>query len=359
MSKEKEFFSNLEGMFPFLKARRKNRYWLHILLFLITAMTVVMSGTFWSNHDASNILNWQYGITYAILILTFISAHEFGHYFAARIHRVDATLPFYLPAPSELMPFGTFGAVIKTRSAILSKKALFDIGVAGPLAGFLVSLLFLIIGLMTLPSKDSIYQIHPGYLIYFGKIPDTGLHFGDTLLFKILSEIFVKPGAWLPPMNEIYHFPFLNVGWFGLFVTALNMLPIGQLDGGHVTYAMFGIKQGRLARIFWWIMFTLGLMGVMGILYNEYFIVESPDGIYGLLKSILYPPLDLINTYAPWAMNCWAGWIFWALITRLFIKLDHPPIGDDTPLDSKRMLIGWIALIVLALSFSYNGIYFK
>lgn len=359
MSEQADFFGNLGDKLPFRQAKRKNRLWLHIVLFLGTVLTVVMAGTFWSNHDPSDLLNWHYGITYSILILSFISAHEFGHYFAARIHKVDATLPFYIPAPSELMPFGTFGAVIKTRSAIPSKKALFDIGVAGPLAGFIVSLAFLIIGLVTLPPKEFIYQIHPEYQIYFGKIPDYGLHFGDTLLFSVLSSVFKNPDGWLPPMNEIYHYPFLNVGWFGLFVTALNMLPIGQLDGGHVTYAMFGSKQGRLARIVWWGIFVLGVFGFLGVLRTEYFNVDSPDVFYVFLKTILFPIIEFVNKNAPWLLTCWAGWLFWSLITRFFIKIDHPPIGDDKPLDSKRMAIGWIALIVLTLSFSYNGIYFR
>ncbi len=335
----------------------KNKYWLHALLFAVTILTTVMAGSMWAMKDFTDLLNWHYGITYGVLIMIFISSHEFGHYIASRIHKVDATLPFYIPAPPMLMPFGTFGAVIKTRTPIYSRKALFDIGVAGPLAGFIVSLGFLIYGLVTLPPIDFIYQIHPEYSIYFGKIPTYGLHFGDTLLYSALSAVFANPDGWLPPMNEIYHYPFLNVGWFGLFVTALNMLPIGQLDGGHVTYAMFGKKQGKVARYVWWLMFALGTFGLLGMLHGEFLASDSPDGIYGFFRSVLFPALDFLHNNIPWLLECWSGWLFWALITRIFIKIDHPVISDDRELDPKRKIIGWIALAILVLSFSYNGIF--
>ena len=201
MSEQDNFFGGFADGIPSLRKNRKNKVWLHLLLFIATSLTAVMAGSYWSNHDPMDLGNWKFGLTYAILILTFISSHEFGHYFAARIHKVDATLPFYIPAPFQLMPFGTFGAVIKTRSAIPSRKALFDIGVAGPLAGFIISLAFLIIGLATLPPKEFIYNIHPEYMIYFGDIPGHGMHFGDTALFTLLASVFKNPDVWLPPMK--------------------------------------------------------------------------------------------------------------------------------------------------------------
>lgn len=247
--KENEVNPHFE-IFGYPPKKKKNRYWLHITLFIATFITCMIAGAQWQMKDASDINNWHYGITYAILLLTFLSAHEFGHYFASRIHKVDATLPFYIPVPFPEVLFGTFGAVIKTRSPMNSKKALFDIGVAGPIAGFIVCIIFLIIGFSSLPPQEYIYTIHPNYLAHGGLIPLTGLHFGDNLLYMMFERIFSNPSVWIPPMNEMYHYPFLCVGWFGLFVTSLNLLPIGQLDGGHVIFTMFGFAQSRISRIF-------------------------------------------------------------------------------------------------------------
>lgn len=332
---------------------------IHLLLFAATFITCMISGTQWANQDFTDLLNWHYGLTYSILILAFLSAHEFGHYFAARYHKVDTTLPYYIPMPLPfILNFGTFGAVIKTKSPIPSRKALFDIGVAGPLAGFVVCCLYLIVGLMTLPTIDFIYNIHPEYLIkYNGQIPAVSLFFGDTLLYSIFAKIFANPSGFLPPMNEIYHYPLLNVGWFGLFVTTLNMLPFGQLDGGHVLYSMFGSKiQYKVAKYSWWIIIAVGAGSFFQLLF-ELFQYDYPSDLYIFLQNSLLPVLIWIKQNMGWYMNSWGGWIFWALITKFFIKLKHPPVLDDEKIGNNRMIIGWFAIIVLLLSFSYNAIY--
>jgi membrane-associated protease RseP (regulator of RpoE activity) len=340
--------------------KKKTPLFVYLLLFLATFLTSTIAGTQWAFKDYTNILNWHYGLTYAILIMTFLLSHEMGHYIAARLHKIDATLPFFIPVPvPDLFPFGTFGAVIKTRTPIPSNKVLFDIGVSGPIAGFIVCVCYLIYGLTTLPTIDFIYQIHPEYLVkYGGKIPDVSLHFGDTLLYHFLSSFFANPRGFLPPMNEIYHYPFLNVGWFGLFVTTMNMLPFGQLDGGHVIYAMFGRKwQGRISRVIWWLIVTLGF----GTLLNLLYIVlqdDYPYSFYISMQNFLLPILEWIKTNAGWYFRGWGGWLFWGLVARFYIKLDHPPVFQEEKLDSKRMVIGMFALLILILCFSYNGIYF-
>lgn len=172
-----------------LKKPRK-KFVLNIILFLLTFMTCMAAGAAWAMKDPFDISNWHYGLTYAILILTFLSAHEFGHYFASVYHKVDATLPYYIPAILPDVLFGTFGAVIKTRSPIPSRKALFDIGVAGPISGFIVCLIFLIYGLLNLPGKESIYQFHPNYSGLVANYSDKGLYFGDTILYHLLTGIF-------------------------------------------------------------------------------------------------------------------------------------------------------------------------
>jgi membrane-associated protease RseP (regulator of RpoE activity) len=339
--------------------KKKTPLIVFILLFVLTFITCMIAGTQWAYKDFTEINNWHYGIQYAVLILTFLSVHEFGHYFAARLHKVDASLPFYIPFPFTFtLNFGTFGAVIKTRTPIPDKKALFDIGVAGPLGGFIVSIIFLIVGFLTLPSIDYIYSLHPEYVLKFGgKIPDYGLHFGNTIVYWLFTHIFANVNGYIPPMNEIYHYPLLNVGWFGLFVTTLNMLPMGQLDGGHVTYSMFGSRiHEKIAKIMFWFLLIMGLGSLLGAAHDIIKSYSSEYYVY-LIGKVVYPPLDWIDTNFPLALRGWSGWFLWALIARFVIKLKHPPLMDDTPLDNKRMVIGWIAIVILLLSFSYTGIY--
>jgi membrane-associated protease RseP (regulator of RpoE activity) len=341
--------------------KKKSPLWLHLFLFAFTFVTTMIAGTQWVMKNYLDLTNWHYGLTYAVLIMSFLTSHEMGHYIASKIHKVDASLPFFLPVPiPDLNPFGTFGAVIATRSPITNRKALFDIGIAGPLAGFVVSLLILIWGFTHLPAKETIYQIHPEYLInYNGEIPQTGLHFGDNLLFYILSKIFANPNGWLPPMNEIYHYPFLCVGWFGLFVTVLNLLPFGQLDGGHILFAMFGERQWKIAKILWWAMVIFGLGSLLDSLLLLLEEVDYPASFYIWLQDNLAPFLKQLKNTLPIWFNAWGGWLFWAIITKIFIKLPHPYIPSNEPLGKIRFALGFFAILILVLSFTPNGIYLK
>ena len=305
----------------------KKNYLLHIGLFLFTFVTTTVAGVQWISgsegpYDVHLLLK---GLPYSISILFIIGVHEFGHYFAAMYHKVKATLPYFIPFPSiaGFLNFGTMGAVIKTKSPVESKKAMFDIGVAGPIAGFIACLVVLIYGFTHVPGKEYILSIHPDYFS-----PDFGknaieLRFGNTLLFSFLKMIFVSKSQFFPPMSEIYHYPYLCVGWFGLLITAMNMLPIGQLDGGHISYTMFGEKNHyKIAVIFFALLFIFGTLG--------------------LLESYIAFPFTL----------GWAGWLFWALILFFFIKLKHPPIPDYTPLSMWRIVLGYISFFILLISFS-------
>ncbi len=340
--------------------KRSKFPFLHLGLFILTFITCMMSGTQWLSKDWTEVLNWHYGLTYAILILTFLSAHEFGHYFASKYHKVDATLPYYIPFPFTFaLNFGTFGAVIKMRSQIPNRKALFDIGVAGPIAGFVVAVGFLIYGLYTLPGISYLYNIHPEYITqHNGNIPQFGLYFGDTLSYSFLSKLFANPNGFLPPMNEIYHYPFLNVGWFGLFVTTLNMLPMGQLDGGHITYAMFGEKtHSIISKSIFYILLGLGLLSIFGSIHQFLEILKPTDNIF-YLRENYFSIIDKIYSTFPMLFQAWSGWLIWAFLAKYFIKLKHPPIYSDEPIGIVRMSIGWLSLIILLLSFSYSGLYF-
>ncbi len=342
--------------------KRKSPLWLHLLLFLLTFLTTTIAGTQWLMKNYIDVTNWHYGLTYAFLIMLFLTSHEMGHFIASKIHRVDASLPYFIPVPFPdlLNPFGTFGAVIATRSPIPNRKALFDIGIAGPLAGFVVSIILLAIGFNTLPPKEYIYTIHPEYLTKFnGEIPNTGLHFGDNLIFFLFSKCFTNPGSWVPPMNEIYHYPFLCVGWFGLFVTLLNLLPFGQLDGGHIFYAIFGKYQYKIAKLLWWLITLFGLGSLFSSLLTILEQVDYPSSLYIWMQDHLLPFLRNLKNLMPFWFEAWGGWLFWAIITRIFIKLPHPYIPNSAPINSFRFTLGILAILMLILSFTPNGIYFK
>jgi len=305
----------------------KKNYILHISLFIATFFTTTIAGAEWTTGTAGpyELKFLIVGLPYSLSILLIITCHEFGHYFAAMYHKVKATLPYYIPFPPVpfIINFGTMGAVIKTKSPVPSKKAMFDIGVAGPIAGFVACLAILIYGFLNLPGEEYILSIHPDYYS-----PDYGsnslnLVFGDTILFSFLKMIFVDSSQFFPPMSEVYHYPYLCVGWFGLFITAMNMIPVGQLDGGHIGYTLLGRKRHHIVSI---ISFAfLFILGILGIIESQF---DLNIGIG------------------------WSGWLFWALILYFVIKLEHPPIQDETELDLKRKLIGYFSFFILLISFS-------
>ncbi len=315
------------------------RILLHLGLFLLTFFTALVAGVQWGYRDPFELSNLRYGIEYASALMFFLTAHEFGHYLAARVHGVAATLPYYIPFPPNpfVINFGTLGAVIRTRSPIPSRKAMFDIGAAGPIAGFVVSIGLLVYGFLNLPGPDFILQIHPDFDFPSGGSSDPNsiqLEFGPTLLYQFLSTVLTNPAReFVPPMSEMYHYPFLCVGWFGLFVTAMNLMPIGQFDGGHIIYTMFGRLQAKISFIAFGVLLLLGLPAVLD----------------GILRTLLNQSETQL---VPLAQYSWVGWFLWALISYFFVKLEHPPLEDETPLDPARLLIGWLTMAIFIFSFS-------
>lgn len=321
------------------------RLWLNIVLFIATFFTTTVAGVQWIGKNPFELTNLSYGLPYSISILLVLGVHEFGHYFAARFHQVKVTLPFFIPFPPTpfFLNFGTLGALIRTKAAIPSRKAMFDIGVAGPLAGFIACVILLTIGFLTLPDRSYILAIHPSYDFLTHSTNESQglpLEFGQTLLYRFLSWALSDPGRqFVPPMSEIYHYPLLCVGWFGLFVTAMNLIPIGQYDGGHISYTMLGNRHRTVARTSFATLLILGLPSVIDTILREalgYFTNAYPDQII------------------PYAQYSWSGWFLWALISFYVVKLDHPPVYDETPLDSRRLVIGWITFAVFVLCFSFS-----
>ena len=299
---------------PWAPARPKHRYWLHALLVLLTLFTTTIVGAGMAHsfaasrpfdfemdlmgyarvwHDPAFLLA---GLPFSLTLLTILMAHEMGHYVAARYYRVDATLPFFLPAPTLI---GTFGAFIRIRSAILSKRILFDIGVGGPLAGFAVLIVPLFVGV-------SLSKVVPGIeshgQLVFGTPPI--LRFFEWILFRGV------------PTGDILLHPVARGAWAGLLATALNLLPIGQLDGGHVLYAFFGERTRILSR--------LAVAALAGL------------GVYLLFTT---------------ASNAGMMWIFWAGFL-IFFGMRHPAIVDPSPVGQTRTWLGVLALIIFILSFT-------
>ena len=207
----------------------------HWILFLLTIFTTLLAGAIMEGAQiVSNPLEIFKGIPFSFTLLFILGTHEFGHYYYAQKHRVDATLPYFIPAPPFLFLIGTFGAFIKIKSPIYRKDALLQIGAAGPIAGFIIAVPALIIGLLLseVIEKNDIQ----GAIIL-----------GDSILMKILTFI-THPG--LLESQDIMLHPIAFAGWIGLLVTMLNLLPIGQLDGGHIAYAMLGEKQDIIGKMF-------------------------------------------------------------------------------------------------------------
>ena len=244
------------GAFAFAPPRTRERYWLYALLFALTMVTTCMVGAAMQTDFERNVpfelerslelwgFFWSHpaallqGLPYSLTLLLILLAHEFGHYLAAAFHQVDSSLPFFLPSPI----LGTFGAFIRIRSPIYTRRALFDIGVAGPLAGFIFLLPALAVGL-------AFSKVIPG-------IAHEGSHqFGVPVLQWLLERV-VFPGT---PSADIYLHPVARAAWVGMFATAMNLLPIGQLDGGHILYSFFPARHRTVSRAMCILMLPLGI----------------------------------------------------------------------------------------------------
>lgn len=244
--------------------------------------------------------DWQMlvnALSFSCSLLFILISHEMGHYIACRIYRVDATLPFFIPTPPMVGPAGTFGAFIRILSPIPTRKAVFDIGVAGPIAGFIALLPIALIGVIT--AKPAPVEAIAN---------SSGIIFSDPILMTTLGW---SMGI---DMAASYRNPFYFAAWIGLLVTALNLIPSGQLDGGHAIYAVFGKRvhywTGRIAFV------SMALFSVLGLLF-----FNSPSGF-------------LI-----------------AILLGIMMRIPHPQPWDDSPIDNKRKLVAIGVLIIFALCF--------
>jgi membrane-associated protease RseP (regulator of RpoE activity) len=269
--------------------------WLNIVLFLLTLFSTILVGAVYAGANLALLFSDPLqivvaGIPFSAALLGILLFHEFGHYIASRRHGVKVTLPFFLPFPNII---GTLGAVIRIKSPFITRKQLFDVGAAGPLAGMVIAIPIVIWGLthpLFLPETTSQFEL---------------MMLGDSLLFSFIGLLVhpQPPEGYIAVLN-----PVAFAGWVGFLVTMLNLLPIGQLDGGHILYAMFGKKQHRIA-----------YLALLGLVILSFF---------------------------------WMGWIIWALLGFFLLRAPHPPtVLDDIPLDKKRVAIGYLCILIFILCF--------
>lgn len=257
----------------------------HLFLLGLTAITTTILGALFLSSFSS-------GILFSFTLLSILGAHEMGHYLACRLYGVRATLPYFIPAP---LGVGTFGAFIKIKAPIPNKRALFDIGIAGPLAGFVFVIPAAIAGL---------YFATPATGISGGD----GLVFHDPLLFRAIAKLLQVP-------KDVIANPYWFAAWVGCLVTSLNLLPVGQLDGGHVVYAALG------ARWHW------------------------------LIARIIYVSVIAL-TVASYFLNGWMGWALYVVILTIMLRVGHPRVIDEEePLDFTRRIVAIIGVIVFLLCF--------
>ncbi|HEY7651398.1 MAG TPA: site-2 protease family protein [Methylomirabilota bacterium] len=282
---------------PLAQSQARPRLRRNVILFLVTVLTTLMVGaigpTNWVN-PVVFLLHPQlllHGVPFAFTLLAILGVHEFGHYLTARRYGASVSLPYFIPAPPPF-PFGTLGAIISMRTPARDRNSLFDIAVAGPLAGFVVAVPALLVGL----SWSRVGMLLPEH---------SGLIFGDSLLLRFFTWLVFGS---IPPGMDVFVHPVALAGWVGLFVTALNLFPVGQLDGGRIAYALFGRRHRQIS-----IATFVGLMA-LGAVFRS------------------------------------ANWIVFAGLILLLMGFHHPPPLDDlTPVSRGRYALGVLCLILLVL----------
>lgn len=264
---------------------------LHTVLFLLTFLSMLVAGALLQKgiDIFSEPRRLVEGLPFALTLMLILLSHELSHYFTSKKHHTKATLPYFIPAPSLI---GTFGAFIKMKSPIVTRKALIDIGASGPIAGFVLSVIAAVVGLS-----------------YSSVVPTSetrgGLSLGDSILFSLLSRLVLGT---LPASYDVLLHPVAFSGWIGLFVTSLNLIPIGQLDGGHIAYAFLKERHRIL---------SIALVVVL------------------LLLGLFF----------------WEMWALWGAL-MIVLGLKHPPvIYWEVPLDGKRKFLGALAFIIFIVTF--------
>ncbi|MTI33455.1 site-2 protease family protein [Xanthovirga aplysinae] len=359
----------------------------HLVLFVITLVTTTFAGAEWTmgrsffiGEELLGKNDFINGFSFSIPFLTVLTIHEFGHYFTARAYQVKVTLPYYIPFWLGFIGWpslGTVGAFIRLKSPVSSRKGFFDIGIAGPLTGFVAALVLLWYGFTHLPPYDYIFQIHPDYARFgpdYAKYvyEDNPVNFGigKNLLFLFFENFIATEPNRIPNSYELIHYPYLWAGYLALFFTALNLLPIGQLDGGHVIFGLFGYKRHALISKILFLLFVyyagLGLLTpyqtdkfalFMGMILYTLFLFVTFKGLKfsrqnTLLLALLILSLQLVTVYAIPSAKGYNGWLLFTFLLGRVLGVYHPKAAQDEPLGKGRKILGWVALAIFILCFS-------
>ncbi|TXK44859.1 site-2 protease family protein [Pontibacter qinzhouensis] len=360
-----------------LATRSQHNYPLHILLFILTLATTTLAGAEWrfgrlflvsADGFGTGSINWAEflgGLYFSLPFLGVLTVHEFGHYFTARHYRTHVSLPYYIPLWFGITSsIGTMGAFIRIKSRIQSRRQFFDIGVAGPLAGFAVAVPLLFYAFTHLPEPEHIFTIHPEYRqygldyaqhVYNNNFGNFAL--GKNLLFVLFEKYVTPAGATVPNQYEIIHYPYLFAGYLSLFFTALNLLPIGQLDGGHVLYGLIGYKRfNRLSPIFFTCFILYAGLGVISpyakpLWEEELLIVNLAFTYWAFSKLIENRRHSLAATFVMLMLQyslstvfpALAGYIWWWPLYILYL------LFVLTPAVPKPKYAVYLLLLVLAL----------
>lgn len=289
------------------EAPPRERWWLHALLLVATMFTTALAGAALAGADVHwwlpTLAQLRAGLPFSIPLLAILLAHESGHYVTARHYRVNSSPPYFIPFPASFNLVGTFGAFIRLRSPLFDRRTLFDVGVAGPLAGLVVAIPVLLVGLarsIPIPGAPAVAAAHQ-----FITIDGAPLVLGDSAML-VLARLALGIGAAVPLRLDLV----AVAGWIGLLVTMLNLLPLAQFDGGHIAFALVGEAQTWVARVFWLLLLPLGRL--------------------------------------------WPGWWVWAALSLLIGRgrLAHPPlIAPEHRLDPRRRAVGWLAVALFLLTF--------
>ncbi len=271
------------------KKKKGNR--LHIILFVVTFISTTIAGAFQSGYNPfKNPLLMIYGLPFSFTLMGILLVHEMGHYVVSRYYGLPVSLPYFLPAPSFI---GTFGAFIKMEAPMPTRNIMIQVGAAGPLAGLAVAIPVTGIGL-----HFSSVQAVSG---------EQGLHLGSSILFNLLVKVTIGD---IPDTLDIVLHPMAFAGWIGLLVTAFNLLPAGQLDGGHVVYGLLGPSHIKISKMVFLFLIILGIF-------------------------------------------TWRGWLLWAFLLYIF-GLKHPNVIDPSKPTKANLFMGWLCMIILILVFVPN-----
>jgi membrane-associated protease RseP (regulator of RpoE activity) len=405
---------------------------LHSLLFLLATASAIAAGADWRGYPGLSGWEWYWsGLEYGLLFIGILSFHEFGHYYFARKYGVPVSLPYYIPfwLPG-MLTIGTFGAFIRMKRPPQSTREMFDIGIAGPLAGLVVALAIFLIGLATLPGPEYLLKIHPEYAAYGDKYAETvysypfmqkrdaalyeQMIYKDSIAFVEKTKLeqpdaraeYKREGTYTTPKGfvevetgsnflmealvalfglqerfpnsfELFHYPWLFAAYLAFFVTALNLFPIGQLDGGHVVFGLFGHKVHRIVSLttFSLLLFYGGIgifkgdmlgfrfdggqpyeMAIFMAIYLFFLFWLYQRAFENRITALLFASVVLgaqyvVGIFMPEAEG-FQGWLVYGILLGRVVGIGHPKVALEQKLDLKRKILGWIALLAFILCFT-------